>query len=82
MADAPAAADGGVEPLRGAALYIALFMMSVANFMAILDITIVNVSVPAIAGGLGVSSDQGTWTITSYAVAEAITHASIQNTEF
>ena len=77
MADAaPAnanAATGGIEPLRGIPMFLALFMLSVANFMAILDMTIVNVSVPAIAGGLGVSSDQGTWTITSYAVAEAIT---------
>ena len=38
-----------------------------------LDITIANVSVPNIAGNLGVSSSQGLWVITSYAVAEAIT---------
>ena len=38
-----------------------------------LDTTIANVSVPTIAGNLGVSSTQGTWVITSYAVAEAIT---------
>ena len=38
-----------------------------------LDTTIANVSVPTIAGNLGVSSSQGTWVITSYAVAEAIT---------
>ena len=34
--------------------------------------TIANVSVPNIAGCLGISSSQGTWVITSYAVAEAI----------
>jgi len=39
----------------------------------VLDTTIANVSVPTIAGSLGVSSTQGTWVITSYAVAEAIT---------
>jgi DHA2 family multidrug resistance protein len=39
----------------------------------VLDTTIANVSVPTIAGNLGVSSSQGTWVITSYAVAEAIT---------
>jgi DHA2 family multidrug resistance protein len=39
----------------------------------VLDTTITNVSVPTIAGALGVSSTQGTWVITSYAVAEAIT---------
>lgn len=46
--------------------------MAFANFMVILDLTIVNVSVPHISGNLGVSLDQGTWLITSYAVAEAI----------
>jgi DHA2 family multidrug resistance protein len=39
----------------------------------VLDTTIANVSVPTIAGSLGVSSTEGTWVITSYAVAEAIT---------
>src|SRR3546814_4118740 len=34
--------------------------------------TIANVSVPHIAGGLAVSPTQGTWVITSYAVADAI----------
>ena len=38
-----------------------------------LDTTITNVSVPNIAGGLAVSPSEGTWTITSYSVAEAIT---------
>jgi len=41
--------------------------------MVVLDTTIANVSVPNIAGGLAVSPDQGTWVITSYSVAEAIT---------
>src|SRR3546814_4942546 len=40
--------------------------------MVVLDLTIANVSVPHIAGNLGISPDQGTWIITSYAVAEAI----------
>jgi DHA2 family multidrug resistance protein len=40
--------------------------------MAMLDMTIANVSVPNIAGSLGISSTQGTWVITSYSVAEAI----------
>jgi DHA2 family multidrug resistance protein len=48
-------------------------MLALANFMAVLDTTIANVSVPNIAGGLAVSSSEGTWVITSYAVAEAIT---------
>src|SRR4029453_10237348 len=43
------------------------------NFLVVLNTTIANVSVPTIAGNLGVSSSQGMWVITSYAVAEAIT---------
>ena len=35
--------------------------------------TIANVTVPNMAGALGAGSSQGTWVITSYAVAEAIT---------
>ena len=46
--------------------------LALSNFMVVLDMTIANVSVPHIAGGLGVSPSQGTWVITSYAVAEAI----------
>src|SRR5688572_3614072 len=41
--------------------------------MAILDLTIVNVAVPHIAGSLAVSPNESTWVITSYAVAEAVT---------
>ena len=48
------------------------FALCLANFMVVLDLTIANVSVPHIAGNLGISPSQGTWVITSYAVAEAI----------
>lgn len=47
-------------------------VLAVSNFMVVLDLTIANVSVPHIAGNLGISLDQGTWIITSYAVAEAV----------
>jgi MFS transporter, DHA2 family, multidrug resistance protein len=60
-------------PLTGAPLYIAAILIGLGNFLVVLDTTIANVSVPTIAGSLGVSSSQGTWVITSYAVAEAIT---------
>ncbi|HXT02662.1 MAG TPA: DHA2 family efflux MFS transporter permease subunit, partial [Casimicrobiaceae bacterium] len=43
-----------------------------ATFMNVLDTSIANVSLPAIAGDLGVSPDQGTWVITSFGVANAI----------
>ena len=60
-------------PLTGLTLYIAAILIGLGNFLVVLDTTIANVSVPTIAGNLGVSSTQGTWVITSYAVAEAIT---------
>lgn len=61
------------RPLTGAKLLLAALAIGLGNFLVVLDSTIANVSVPTIAGYLGVSSSQGTWVITSYAVAEAIT---------
>jgi DHA2 family multidrug resistance protein len=43
-----------------------------ATFMEILDTTVVNVSVPHIAGNLGATVDEGTWVVTSYLVSNAI----------
>ncbi|GGB29164.1 MFS transporter [Sphingomonas metalli] len=59
-------------PITGARLIVAGLVLALTNFMVVLDTTIANVSVPHIAGSLGISSSQGTWIITSYAVAEAI----------
>ncbi|MFB0936465.1 MAG: DHA2 family efflux MFS transporter permease subunit [Propionivibrio sp.] len=67
-----ATAHNAPPPLRGAMMWVAAVMLAMANFLAVLDMTIANVTVPNIAGALGVSSSQGTWVITSYAVAEAI----------
>lgn len=61
------------KPLTGGPLLLAAILIGLGNFLVVLDTTIANVSVPTIAGSLGVSSSQGTWVITSYAVAEAIT---------
>ena len=60
------------EPLHGTALTAAGLMLAVANFMVVLDMTISNVSVTHIAGSLAISPNEGTYVITSYAVAEAI----------
>lgn len=43
-----------------------------ATFLIVLDYSIANVSIPYIAGDLGVSNDQGTYVITSFAVGNAI----------
>lgn len=42
------------------------------TFMEVLDTTITNVALPHIAGNLSVSTDESTWVITSYLVANAI----------
>ena len=69
---ASAAATQDFEPLTGTKLLLAGVVLAITNFMVVLDTTIANVSVPHISGGLGVSPTQGTWVVTSYAVAEAI----------
>jgi DHA2 family multidrug resistance protein len=60
------------EPLKGSQLILGTIALSLATFMNVLDSSIANVSIPAIAGDLGVSPTQGTWVITSFAVANAI----------
>ena len=65
--------DIPLPPLSGGMLIGAALLLAAANFVAVLDTTIANVSVPTISGALGASSSQGTYVITSYAVAEAIT---------
>ena len=43
-----------------------------ATFMEVLDTTVVNVSLPHIAGNLSATIDESTWVLTSYLVANAI----------
>jgi len=59
-------------PLSGSDLVLGTIALSLATFMNVLDTSIANVSIPAISGDLGVSPSQGTWVITSFAVANAI----------
>ena len=60
------------KPLQGGALAMLTLVLSLATFMLVLDSTIANVAIPTIAGDLGASSSQGTWEITSFGVANAI----------
>ena len=60
------------KPLKGGALAMLTLVLSLATFMLVLDSTIANVAIPTIAGDLGASSSQGTWVITSFGVANAI----------
>ena len=66
------AAPAPLAPLRGAELVIGTVSLSLATFMTVLDASIANVSIPAIAGDLGASTTQGTWIITSFGVSNAI----------
>jgi DHA2 family multidrug resistance protein len=61
-----------LPPLKGPALLLLTVAAALSTFMEILDITIANVSVPTIAGSMGVSTSQGTWIISAYSVAAAI----------
>ena len=79
-AEAPAPAPAPVAPprpvahppLTGSQLVLGTIALSLATFMNVLDSSIANVSIPAIAGDMGVSPNQGTWVITSFGVANAI----------
>jgi DHA2 family multidrug resistance protein len=53
-------------------LLLSTIGLSLATFMQVLDTTIANVALPTISGNLGVSAEQGTWVITSFAVSNAI----------
>jgi DHA2 family multidrug resistance protein len=68
MSDAAPQAPSSVGIPRN----ITLLALALATFMQVLDTTIANVSIPTIAGYLGVSADQGTWIITSFAVANGV----------
>src|SRR6202050_2049646 len=68
----PAAAPAAPPPLRSGVLGITALALALGTFMQVLDTSIANVSIPTIAGDLGVSSDQGTWVITSFAVSNGV----------
>ena len=56
----------------GGQLAVTALVLALGTFMQVLDTTIANVSLPTIAGNLGASTDQGTWVITAFAVANGI----------
>ncbi len=73
MSDAAARAGA---PAAGAAAptspWIIAILVALAAFMEVLDTTIANVVLPYIAGGMGVSTDEASWVVTTYLVANAI----------
>jgi MFS transporter, DHA2 family, multidrug resistance protein len=64
------ASDKGWSPLAAPGI-VALSVM-LATFMEVLDTSVVNVSLPHIAGDLSAGIDETTWVITSYLVSNAI----------
>jgi len=52
--------------------WIIAISVMLATFMEVLDTSVVNVSLPHIAGSLSATIDEATWTVTSYLVANAI----------
>jgi MFS transporter, DHA2 family, multidrug resistance protein len=69
---ANAAIAAEAPTLSGAAKAVTAVALALGTFMQVLDTSIANVSIPTISGDLGVSSDQGTWVITSFAVANGV----------
>ena len=59
-------------PLSGGILALASFAVALATFMNVLDSSIANVAIPTISGNLGVSLNEGTWVITLFAAANAV----------
>ncbi|MDE1181621.1 DHA2 family efflux MFS transporter permease subunit [Paraburkholderia sp.] len=68
----PPAAPPALPPLQGGQLVLATIAVALATFMNVLDTSIANVAIPTISGNLGVSVDEGTWVITVFAAANAV----------
>ncbi len=62
----------GKPPLTGAKFVLGTFAVALATFMNVLDSSIANVAIPTLSGNLGVSIDEGTWVITLFAAANAV----------
>ena len=61
----------GSAPIRSNPWIVTIAVM-LATFMEVLDTTVVNVSVPHMAGNMGATYEEGTWVVTSYLVSNAI----------
>jgi DHA2 family multidrug resistance protein len=66
MAEAPTLEIPHVNP------WLVAVAVMFGTFMEVLDTTVVNVSLPHIAGSMAASVDEATWALTSYLVANAI----------
>jgi len=74
MTPGPASYTGaGAPTARGSyGPWLITAVVALATFMEVLDITIVGVALPNIAGNLGATVEESTWVLTGYLVANAI----------
>jgi DHA2 family multidrug resistance protein len=72
MSARPPAADERDGWRPAANPWLIAVTVTLAAFMEVLDTTIVNVSLPHIAGTLSASYDDATWALTSYLIANSI----------
>jgi len=69
MSQNPAqAASDAPDPRR----WLALFVLLIANFMNLIDVTIVNVALPSMREGLGATDNQIEWVVAAYILAFAL----------
>ncbi|VWC52904.1 DSBA oxidoreductase [Burkholderia aenigmatica] len=68
----PSESPGAPAPLTGASFALGTLAVALATFMNVLDSSIANVAIPTISGNLGVSTDEGTWVITLFSAANAV----------
>src|SRR5260221_9255941 len=65
--------SGGVQGGRWRiSPWLIAFIVSIATFMEVLDVSIANVALRHIAGSMGASYDEATWILTSYLIANAV----------
>src|ERR1700753_3004482 len=64
--------DQSAEASQGVNPWLIAASVMLATFMEVLDTAIASVALPYIAGSLSASTDEATWVLTSYLVANAI----------
>jgi MFS transporter, DHA2 family, multidrug resistance protein len=66
------ASDSDTPNVVSANPWLIAALVALATFMEVLDITVANVALRYIAGGMGVSEDDASWVVTTYLVANAV----------
>jgi EmrB/QacA subfamily drug resistance transporter len=64
----PPGAPSAPDPRR----WLALFVLLIANFMNLIDVTIVNVALPSMRDGLNATDNQIEWVVAAYILAFAL----------